>query len=130
MDPFVIAVDFDGTLCKDAWPDIGEEDTDVLNYILENQKNGARIILWTNREGIYLERAVAWCKDRGLIFDTVNDNIPENVKRFGSNSRKVFADLYIDDLAAAGTNDFRKWYGNKHHMNVIFGRLEEAKNDE
>lgn len=107
--PYIIAVDFDGTLCENAWPDIGEEYDDVINYILERQKQGAKIILWTNRVGIYLERAVAWCSDRGLIFDAVNENLPEVVKEYGSDGRKIFANEFLDDSAAKGTNRFREW---------------------
>lgn len=113
MDFDVIAVDFDGTLCDDAWPDIGEEDKATISYILARQKEGAKIILWTNREGIYLERAVAWCKDRGLIFDAVNENLPEVEKAFGSDSRKIFANEYLDDLALKGAMYFAEWCG-KH----------------
>lgn len=107
--PYIIAVDFDGTLCSNAWPDIGPENDDVINYILYRQKNGAKIILWTNRTGIYLERAVAWCSDRGLIFDAVNENLPEAVKEYGSDGRKIFANEFLDDSAAKGINRFRQW---------------------
>ena len=69
----IIAVDFDGTLCKNCWPGIGEP-----NYKL-------------------IDKAVAWCEERGLFFDAVNDNIPESIKECGENCRKVSADIYIDD---------------------------------
>ena len=107
--PCIIAVDFDGTLCENAWPDIGKEFTDVINYILIRQQLGAKIILWTNRVGIYLERAIAWCSDRGLIFDAVNENLPEAVTAYGHDSRKIFADEYLDDSAAKGIDSFRQW---------------------
>ena len=73
----VIAVDFDGTLCKQAWPEIGEENEILIEHLKEQQAAGARLILWTNREGDLLEEAVEWCKARGLMFDTVNANLPE-----------------------------------------------------
>lgn len=107
--PYIIAVDFDGTLCENSWPDIGPENDDVINYILYRQKLGAKIILWTNRTGIYLERAVAWCSDRGLIFDAVNENLPEAVKEYGHDSRKIFADEFLDDHGAKGVDRFRQW---------------------
>ena len=59
----VIAVDFDGTLCKQAWPEIGEENEILIEHLKEQQAAGARLILWTNREGDLLEEAVEWCKD-------------------------------------------------------------------
>lgn len=73
----VIAVDFDGTLCKQAWPEIGEENKILIEHLKEQQAAGARLILWTNREGDLLEEAVEWCKAHGLTFDTVNANLPE-----------------------------------------------------
>ena len=59
--------------------------------------NGAKLILWTCREGELLDKAVAWCEERGLFFDAVNDNIPESIEKYGNNCRKVSADIYIDD---------------------------------
>ena len=53
----VIAVDFDGTLCKQAWPEIGEENEILIEHLKEQQAAGARLILWTNREGDLLEEA-------------------------------------------------------------------------
>lgn len=73
----VIAVDFDGTLCKQAWPEIGEENEALIRHLKERKAEGARLILWTNREGDLLEEAVEWCRERGLEFDTVNANLPE-----------------------------------------------------
>lgn len=37
------------------------------------------------------------CKNNGLEFDAVNDNLPEIIDIYGENSRKITADLYIDD---------------------------------
>ena len=42
-------------------------------------------------------RGGAWCEEIGLVFDAVNDNLPENVSRYKNNCRKVNADYYIDD---------------------------------
>ena len=33
----VIAVDFDGTLCKQAWPEIGEENEILIEHLKEQQ---------------------------------------------------------------------------------------------
>lgn len=93
----VIAVDFDGTLCKNAYPNIGEPNETLIRYLLDEQKRGSKLILWTCRCGKYLDEAVSWCLKHGLKFDAVNDNIPEATKFFGSNSRKIFAHVYIDD---------------------------------
>ena len=95
----VIAVDFDGTLCKQAWPEIGEENKILIEHLKEQQAAGARLILWTNREGDLLEEAVEWCKAHGLTFDTVNANLPELIDLYKNDCRKINADIYIDDKA-------------------------------
>lgn len=97
----IIAVDFDGTLCENKWPEIGASNDKLIAYLKKRREgeNGARIILWANRVEDKLEAAINWCKERGLIFDAVNDNLPEIVEKFGSNCRKIFADVYIDDRA-------------------------------
>lgn len=93
----IIAVDFDGTLCRNAWPEIGEPYPKMIEHIKRCRQEGDRIILWTCREGTDLEKAVEWCAERGLFFDAVNDNLEEIKELFGGNSRKIVADLYIDD---------------------------------
>ena len=99
MSNKVIAVDFDGTVCRSRWPEIGEENTGLIEWLKGCQANGDKLILFTCREGALLEKAVAWCTERGLIFDAVNDNLPELVQKYGNNCRKVSADIYLDDKA-------------------------------
>ena len=93
----IIAVDFDGTLCRNAWPDIGPVNEPVMEYVKRQQQTGAKIILWTCRKGDRLDAAVEWCKEQGLTFDAINENLPEIVKAFGGDCRKVYADEYLDD---------------------------------
>lgn len=96
----IIAVDFDGTLCENKWPDIGEPNKEVLDYIKNEKTNGAKIVLWTCRTGELLHNAVLWCdKNHKLQFDMINANPPEVVKEFGDDTRKIFANEYIDDRA-------------------------------
>lgn len=94
--PYIIAVDFDGTLVSNAFPEIGEIDQLMWDRILEEKRAGTKIILWTSRTEDYLDDAVKFCAEHGLTFDAVNDNI-EECKALGWNARKVFANLYIDD---------------------------------
>lgn len=96
----IIAVDFDGTLCSPAWPGIGEENTGLIEYLKEQKEKGTRLILWTCRSGEMLREAVGWCKERGLEFDAVNENLPELIELYQNDCRKINADIYIDDKAA------------------------------
>ena len=95
----VIAVDFDGTLCQRAWPEIGEPNMGLIRYLIAARNGGDKVILWTCRHDELLANAIAWCKNLGLEFDAVNDNLPERIEMYGNNSRKVSADIYIDDQA-------------------------------
>lgn len=96
----VIAVDFDGTLCRSKWPKIGEPNTELITQLVEEQKKGAAIILYTCRERKLLKDAVEWCKKQGIKFDEVNRNIRERIKMYKGDSRKISADIYIDDRSA------------------------------
>lgn len=114
MNAMIYAVDFDGTLCESAWPGIGAENAALIAFLKREQESGAKLILWTMREGRYLEEAVAWCKDRGLTFDAVNDNVQALKDNYGNNPRKVFADKYIDDHNARYLPfDPRCWHREK-----------------
>ena len=94
-----IAVDFDGTLCFSSWPDLGEPNTPLIEYLKQWKSDGNKLILWTCRAGEALEKAVSWCREHQLEFDAINDNLPEIVEMYGNNSRKITCDYYIDDKA-------------------------------
>ena len=96
----IYAIDFDGTLCEDAWPDIGKPNYILIQILKALREKGDKFILWTCRTADRLDEAIAWCKEQGLEFDAVNENIPEIIGQFETESRKVFADVYIDDKAA------------------------------
>lgn len=95
--PYIVAVDFDGTLCENAFPEIGEPKPEIIEAIKEYQSKGWKTILWTCRNYDALVEAVTWCHEQGLIFDAINTNLPEVQDMFGGDTRKVFADIYIDD---------------------------------
>ena len=102
-DSYVIAVDFDGTLCEYAFPKIGEQKSyhkNLLEVLIEMRIKGHKLILWTcrgdNKEYPCLTEAIDWCKDQGLEFDAINENIP-GTKKLSGPSPKVVADFYLDD---------------------------------
>lgn len=94
-----IAIDFDGCLCENRWPEIGAPNMDVINAAHREKEDGAALILWTCRIGERLGEAVAWCAGFGLVFDAVNANLPERIAAYQSDCRKVCADEYWDDAA-------------------------------
>lgn len=94
-----IAIDFDGCLCENRWPEIGAPNMDVISAAIREQTNGTALILWTCRVGGLLEAAVEWCSSYGLEFDAVNANLPERITAYRNDCRKVNADEYWDDAA-------------------------------
>ena len=93
----ILAIDFDGTLCVDEYPNIGAPNLKLINELIYRREQGDRLILWTCRSGLDLVNAVAWCELLGLQFDAINDNLPEVIEEYHNNSRKITADVYIDD---------------------------------
>ena len=95
----IYAVDFDGTLAVTRFPEIVEPKRKIVAAVKMLKANGHKVILWTSRAGRDLEAAVEWCHAQGLEFDAVNEPLPEQVARWGNDTRKVYADFYIDDKA-------------------------------
>ena len=101
-----VAVDFDGILCADAFPEVGALNRAVIDYVKRLAADGSKIILYTSRENgtrKLLDEAVAFCKAQEIPLYAVNEN-PGNphAAKIGlkpSDGRKVYADLYIDDKA-------------------------------
>lgn len=91
-----IAVDFDGTLVENRYPEIGKPILFAFETVKKLQQEGHQIILWTYRSGVKLEEAVEFCEKRGIEFYAVNKSYPEEEYE-DSISRKILADLFIDD---------------------------------
>lgn len=98
----ILAVDFDGTLSLGKWPDVGPANEKLFRFLKKRKDEGDKLILWSCRVGKPLEDAVAWCRENDLEFDAVNDNLPEVIEIYGTNSRKISCDYYIDDKALFG----------------------------
>ncbi|WP_299679266.1 BT0820 family HAD-type phosphatase [uncultured Dokdonia sp.] len=111
MDKKTIAVDFDGTIVANAYPDIGKPLLFAFDTLKKLQSEGHLLILWTYRSGKKLEEAVAFCKKNGITFYTVNKSYPEE-EMSPNISRKINADLFIDDRNIGGMMG----WGEIHHL--------------
>lgn len=107
----VIAVDFDGTIVEHEYPKIGREipfATETLRMLINDHH---RLILWSVREGKLLKEAVDWCKERGVEFYAINRDYPEETTENNNHfSRKLKADLFIDDRNIGGLPDWGMIY--------------------
>ena len=111
-----IAVDFDGTIVEHRYPKIGEEipfATETLKILAQERH---KLILWTVREGELLEEAIEWCRQRGVFFYSVNKDYPEEEKSHNGFSRKLKADLFIDDRNLGGLPDWGTSYQMIHEQ--------------
>lgn len=109
----VVAVDFDGTIARTEYPRIISPIYETISLLHKLKKTGATIILWTCREGKELEEAVEWCKQNDVPIDLVNENDKSRIEFWGNNSRKISADLYIDDKA------FGMWFDRRDDADLI-----------
>lgn len=98
--PQIAAVDFDGLLVENKFPEIGKIRQDMFDAVKRLQERGWKIILWSCRTDDMLSEAIAFCTNHGLVPDAVNENIKEVQEYFGGDTRKVFANIYIDDRNA------------------------------
>ena len=100
-DRLIVAIDFDGTIVEDAYPKIGKPKLFAFETLKRLQDDGHRLILWTYRYGVKLDEAVSFCEERGISFYAVNKSFPE--EEFDhSASRKIYADIFIDDRNLGG----------------------------
>ena len=111
MSNKIIAIDYDGTIALDSYPHAGNPNWPVINKAKEEQAAGARLILWTCREGKERAKALEACAEWGLFFEAVNDNPLSRQILYGNNPRKIYADEYWDDHAV--TINYGHWKFNR-----------------
>lgn len=93
----IIAIDFDGTIVEDNYPNIGKL-KDYADTVIRNLKDdGHFIIIWTCRTNKPLLEAVDFLHKHDIPFDAVNSHEPKNILSFGMGAVKVYADVYIDN---------------------------------
>ena len=108
-EKLIVAIDFDGTIVEDAYPLIGKPKLFAFDTLRKLQDEGHRLILWTYRDGKKLDEAVVFCRDNGIEFYAVNKSFPEEQYDV-SKSRKIHADLFIDDRNIGGFIGWGKVY--------------------
>lgn len=95
----IIAIDFDGTIVENSYPDIGTPKLSVINAIKAMQEAGHEFILWTCRDGELLDQAVQFLEQQGLHFTKINQDSDYHLNAYEGTPRKIGADLYVDDKA-------------------------------
>lgn len=125
----ILAIDFDGTIVEHRYPKIGKPLIFAFETLKELQKQGHQLILWTYRSGIELDEAIEFCKSHGIDFYSVNSNFPG--EKFDENniSRKIYADIYIDDRNIGGFPGWSKiWEIINSEESIKIQQKEKALN--
>lgn len=105
-----IAVDFDGTIVEHRYPTIGPPIPFAIETLKRLMKDGHKIILWTVREGQTLDEALEYLKWNGIVPYAVNSEFPDASWTGKGVSRKIKADIYIDDCNLGGLPDWGDIY--------------------
>lgn len=105
-----IAIDFDGTIVEHKYPEIGKEIMFAFQTLRALQEQGHQLILWTYRTGKELDDAVEYCRRNGVEFYAINSSYPEEVFDEDYDSRKIDADLFIDDRNLGGLPSWGEIY--------------------
>ncbi len=98
----IIAIDFDGTIAEDRYPDIGPPRIFAFETMQEMIKNRHQLILWTSRQGEELQAAVDFCREKGVDFYAVNKSYPEENFDPSEASRKIICDLFVSQKNFGG----------------------------
>jgi len=92
----IIAVDFDGTVCRHEFPEVGADVPGAVTTLLFLASMGHSLILYTIRSGRFLDDAKKWFEINKIPLAGVQ-YAPGQSEWTSSN--KCYAQIYIDDAA-------------------------------
>ena len=107
---YVLAIDFDGTIFDTDYPTIGPVREDAVKIIRTFWNEGYGIIINTCREGLALSAAINALMIAGIPYHYVNSNFPHLIYKYSADTRKISADLYIDDKCLMGLPSWQEIY--------------------
>jgi hypothetical protein len=93
----IIAIDFDGTCVTNDFPKIGK-DIGAIPVLKALVLKKHKLVLNTIRSGFELYDAENWFVNNDIKLFASNENHPK-LNFLPKVTRKIFAELYIDDLA-------------------------------
>lgn len=124
-DTVILAVDFDGTICEVDYPGIGREREGAKEYINKLYDEGYMIVINTCRtnagEVKAQDMAEEFLKLRGIKYHKINENMDHLIEVYGCDTRKISADVYIDDKCLYKIPTWEEKY------NIIKAKFPKAK---
>jgi hydroxymethylpyrimidine pyrophosphatase-like HAD family hydrolase len=135
-NPVIIAVDFDGTVIPEGlFPD-GSHHNGLYHAVTALQRwneKGYDVVLNTCREGLALHNAVRWFKLHGVKLAAVNSSPGSWLWQHEMNvltlSRKVFANIYIDDRGLGVPLDKEglvDWFQVEEMVDKLVGKMDQS----
>jgi len=126
---YAVAFDFDGTLCENRFPEIGEPKKEMIKLLEIFHENNWNIIIWTCRSNEYQEKMGKWLDAKNIPYDYINEN-PDTY--FKNESRKIYADIYIDDKAVFtwSVESAIKVFGYKRTYRDLLKEFKDERNFE
>ncbi|MDD4053130.1 MAG: hypothetical protein PHR28_14690 [candidate division Zixibacteria bacterium] len=97
MRSLVLAIDFDGTIAIDRYPEVGRLKRQAKEYLDRLYDDGHRIIINSCRAGYGEDKMRQFLDAQGIRYHAINSNLPDRIAAYQNDCRKVGADLYIDD---------------------------------
>jgi guanylate kinase len=91
----IISIDFDDVIVYDNYPQIGKllpNAKTTINYLYER---GHEIIINTCR--INVQEVKNFLKGENIKYDWINKNSPRQIKKYGTDTKKISCDVNIDD---------------------------------
>jgi len=130
----VVAIDFDKTIYNSEFPEVGVVFKTAREYINLLHRDGYYIVINSCRTlGIDVETAKFALKADDIKYDKFNENNPSWITAFGNDSRKIGADIYIDDkslIKLPMNEDEVDWeYIYKLVNDKLGGKLEKYKGE-
>lgn len=107
---YVLAIDFDDTICISNYPDLGPIKKDAKEVINTLYKEGYGIVINTCREGKALAGAIDWLNENNISYHYINCNFPYLIAKYKADCRKISADMYIDDKNINGIPEWKEIY--------------------
>jgi len=97
-----ISIDYDDTIVYQDFPNTGTIKPNAVEVINRLYDEGHHILIWTCRSYENVKTAKRYLIECGVRFHLINENLPSNIEKYGGDTRKMSADIYIDDRQLGG----------------------------
>jgi hypothetical protein len=125
----VLAIDFDGTIASLSYPEVGDLIPGAGIMIRKLHSEGHYIVINTCRTDEYQEIARQFLDKHLIPYHKINENIQELIDLYDMDSRKISADVYIDDKCLFDLPDWNEIYSiiQKKYTQALLAEVDEIE---